>query len=143
MRKPYHRSSSGWTDERRAKHSAAIRTWSPWKNSTGPRTEGGKLISRCNALKHGASSRPAKDFMRQLKSFRAFLKLCWQKRAALADQQKQQNQQNELLNIRSNNPSSPPRWRVRRTLAQKGFRTKGRKNGSQQGQPSKTSKGST
>jgi hypothetical protein len=133
MSKPYHRSSSGWTDERRAKHSAAIRTWSPWKNSTGPRTEGGKSISRCNALKHGASSRPAKNFMRQLQSFHKFLNLCWQKRAALAEQQKQQN---ELLNIRSYTPSpsspSSSRWRVRRTLAQTGSRNESRKSGSQQ-----------
>ena len=96
--KPYHRTSNGWTDERRAKHSAAIRTWSPWKSSTGPRTADGKSISRCNALKHGATSRPAKDFMRHFQTYRQFLRTCWQHRNGLAE--KLANQQNELLNVR-------------------------------------------
>lgn len=86
MNKPYHRTSSGWSDERRAKHSAAIRTWAPWKNATGPRTDHGKSISRCNALKHAATSRPAKDFMRNFQAYRKLLAHCWQKRAELAAQ---------------------------------------------------------
>ncbi|OFW96729.1 MAG: hypothetical protein A3J37_06640 [Alphaproteobacteria bacterium RIFCSPHIGHO2_12_FULL_45_9] len=100
--KPYHRTSSGWTDERRARHSAAIRAWSPWQNSTGPRTAEGKSISRCNALKHGATSRPAKDFMRHFQAYRLFLRTCWQHRAALAE--KLVNQQNELLNMKNYSP---------------------------------------
>jgi hypothetical protein len=96
---PYHRTSSGWTDERRARHSAAIRIWSPWNTSTSPRTAEGKAISRCNALTHGATSRPAKDFMRNFRSYRQFLRLCWQKRAALLEKQNLEKQKNELLNV--------------------------------------------
>ena len=33
---------SGWDDERKAKHRAAIQRWKPWEKSTGPRTEYGK-----------------------------------------------------------------------------------------------------
>ena len=100
MPRKYQRTSSGWTDERRAKHSAAIRRWAPWTRSTGPRTVAGKAISRCNALTHGATSRPARDFMRHFRLYRDFLRLCWKKRAELAEktQEKSRNQQNELLN---------------------------------------------
>lgn len=113
-RKPYHRSSSGWSDERRARHSAAIRAWSPWTHSTGPRTDAGKSISRCNALKHGATSRPVKHFMHSLRVYRQFLALCFERRKSLAGRHGQtqptqfrgeqyrpqihQNLQNELLN---------------------------------------------
>lgn len=42
---------SGWTDERRAKQSEAIRRWHPWTKATGPRTEEGKARSSRNADK--------------------------------------------------------------------------------------------
>lgn len=42
---------SGWTDERRAKQSEAIRRWQPWNLSTGPRTDEGKARSSRNADK--------------------------------------------------------------------------------------------
>ena len=38
-----------------------IRTWSPWKYATGPRTDDGKHRSSQNALVHGAYSQEAKD----------------------------------------------------------------------------------
>ena len=37
-----------------------IRTWTPWKFATGPRTDDGKNRSSQNALVHGAYSRDAK-----------------------------------------------------------------------------------
>jgi hypothetical protein len=43
--------SSGWTDERRARHALLIHQWQPWRNSTGPRTPQGKAISSRNAYK--------------------------------------------------------------------------------------------
>ena len=45
--------ANGWTAERRAKHSAAIRQWQPWKQSTGPKTDQGKDISSKNSYKGG------------------------------------------------------------------------------------------
>lgn len=42
---------SGWTDERRAKQSEAIKRWRPWTKATGPRTNEGKARSSRNADK--------------------------------------------------------------------------------------------
>jgi hypothetical protein len=42
---------SGWTPERRAKQSEAVRGWQPWNLSTGPRTDKGKARSSRNADK--------------------------------------------------------------------------------------------
>jgi hypothetical protein len=41
-------SSNGWTTERRAQQAALIRSWEPWKRSTGPRTPQGKAKSSGN-----------------------------------------------------------------------------------------------
>ncbi len=41
--------NNGWTDERKAKQSAMIHTWKPWKQSTGARTQQGKDKSKMNA----------------------------------------------------------------------------------------------
>ena len=43
--------ANGWTPERRAKQSAAIRQWQPWAKSTGPITQTGKAVSSRNAYK--------------------------------------------------------------------------------------------
>lgn len=43
--------ASGWSDERRARHAAAIRRWAPWTKSTGPKTAAGKARAARNALK--------------------------------------------------------------------------------------------
>src|SRR5262245_16892809 len=43
--KPKGRGGKGWTQERRARQSALIRRWQPWRHSTGPKTEAGK--ARC------------------------------------------------------------------------------------------------
>ena len=48
--------ASGWTLERRKKQSELIKSWSPWKKATGPKTFEGKNKSKMNALKHGCRS---------------------------------------------------------------------------------------
>ena len=48
---------AGWSAERRARQAALIRTWAPWRRSTGPKTETGKARCSQNALKHGYRSR--------------------------------------------------------------------------------------
>lgn len=40
-----------WTPEARARQAERIREWKPWEQSTGPKTDEGKRISRMNALK--------------------------------------------------------------------------------------------
>ena len=47
------RTNSGWSAERRAKHSEAIRRWAPWTKTTGPKTPSGKAI--CAANSHGVA----------------------------------------------------------------------------------------
>ena len=44
---------NGWTPERRARQAALIRTWRPWEQSTGPRTDEGKAKVARNAFKGG------------------------------------------------------------------------------------------
>jgi hypothetical protein len=44
----------GWSDERRARQSAAIHSWSPWTKSTGPVTEDGKRASPRNKAMPGS-----------------------------------------------------------------------------------------
>ena len=43
----------GWTPERRARQAALIRTWKPWEQSTGPRTDEGKARTARNGYKGG------------------------------------------------------------------------------------------
>jgi hypothetical protein len=45
--------ANGWTDERRAKQSQAIKKWKPWEKSTGAKTPEGKAIVAKNAYKGG------------------------------------------------------------------------------------------
>ena len=44
---------NGWTPERRAQQSAAIRQWRPWERSTGPKTPEGKARSAMRGFKGG------------------------------------------------------------------------------------------
>lgn len=41
-----------WTDEQKARQAALIRTWAPWKQSTGPTTSAGKKVSSKNAVNY-------------------------------------------------------------------------------------------
>src|SRR5262245_18683106 len=50
------RHPQGWTPARRARQSALIRGWQPWRRSTGPRTQAGKARTAQNARRHGFSS---------------------------------------------------------------------------------------
>jgi len=84
-----------WTDAQRATQARKIREHQIWLKSTGPRTTHGKSISRLNALTHGATSRPAKDFMQHFRIYRVTLRLCFAKKHALLEIQK-----NELINAR-------------------------------------------
>ena len=59
------RHPNGWTPERRARQSALIRGWQPWRRSTGPKTDAGKTRCAMNALKHGYRSREHIELRRQ------------------------------------------------------------------------------
>ena len=45
--------ANGWSLERRARQSALIRTWKPWEQSTGPRSDEGKARTARNSFKGG------------------------------------------------------------------------------------------
>ena len=45
--------ANGWTPERRARQAALIRTWKPWEQATGPRTDEGKARTALNGFKGG------------------------------------------------------------------------------------------
>jgi hypothetical protein len=64
-----------WSDERRARMAEMVRTWAPWKRSTGPRSPEGKARSSRNAWKGG--SRPTmRDLARLLREQREYLGTC-------------------------------------------------------------------
>lgn len=44
---------NGWNSERRQRQAALIRTWRPWEQSTGPKSETGKARVSRNAFKGG------------------------------------------------------------------------------------------
>ena len=56
-----------WTDEARVKQAERIKTWKPWLNSTGAKTEEGKSASSMNALKTGAHSSDMRELEAILK----------------------------------------------------------------------------
>ncbi len=58
--------ANGWTPERRARQAELIRQWQPWKQSTGPRSQDGKVVAARNACKGGF--RPLlRDLARELR----------------------------------------------------------------------------
>lgn len=56
----------GWDAARRARQSAAIRTWSPWTRSTGPMTPAGKAASPRNRAMPGTIKFELLEMRRQL-----------------------------------------------------------------------------
>lgn len=67
---------SGWTPERRAAQSQAIKRWKPWERSTGPKTAAGKAIASRNSLKGGEYSREAKAYKPVLDRLKSYLRGC-------------------------------------------------------------------
>jgi hypothetical protein len=59
------RRPGAWTPERRARQSALIRRWQPWRRATGPTTDAGKARCAMNGLKHGFRSRAYIERRRQ------------------------------------------------------------------------------
>jgi|GEM_PF-1055385 hypothetical protein len=88
-----------WTPEQRQKQRDAIKRWTPWKKSTGPRTSQGKSISRFNAYKHGLRSVGGRQLIANLFRQRCYINHI----NALLKQHT--NTPNELL--RSSSSSSP------------------------------------
>lgn len=54
-----------WTQEQRKQQAIAIRRWSPWKSSTGPKSEQGKAVVARNGWK-GARWRKARDMVKAM-----------------------------------------------------------------------------
>ena len=72
-----------WSPESRQKQAEAIRKWSPWTKSTGPRTDDGRARSSRNAWKGGlrASLGTYRDVLRQIEqSTRSVISSFCQKR---------------------------------------------------------------
>ena len=63
----------GWTPERRARQSALIRGWQPWRRSTGPRTDASKARCAANPLRHGFRSRA---YVLKTRRVRNAIRLC-------------------------------------------------------------------
>jgi hypothetical protein len=64
---------NGWTSERRARQSAAIRQWRPWEHSTGPKSDDGKVGVSRNAFKGGIRAK-LRELARLLREQREALK---------------------------------------------------------------------
>ena len=45
--------ANGWTPERRARQAELIKSWQPWKQSTGPKSVEGKVRVATNAWRGG------------------------------------------------------------------------------------------
>ena len=63
---------NGWTPERKARQTAAIRQWRPWEKSTGPKSEEGKARVSHNAYKGGRRAM-LRELVRILKAQRETL----------------------------------------------------------------------
>jgi len=64
-----------WTKERREKAAARCRANKPWKKSTGPKSDAGKMRSSLNALQHGFYSKHSEEFEAFCKAHWASIKL--------------------------------------------------------------------
>lgn len=76
---------NGWTDARRERQRAIIRTIKPWTRSTGPASSRGKAKSSQNAVKHGFRGAAWTEFLRALARQRLDVRLYLAHRAALRD----------------------------------------------------------
>lgn len=66
-------SKSGWTPERKARQAELIKTWKPWKHSTGPKTEEGKKGCKMNAKTHGLRSQECRALLSVLQNQKDWL----------------------------------------------------------------------
>jgi hypothetical protein len=57
--------TNGWSPERRARQAALIHSWQPWRQSTGPRTAGGKAVAAQNGFK-GAHWRKLRELSKAM-----------------------------------------------------------------------------
>ena len=64
--RPKHRRNR-WSPERRARQAARILEWAPWRGSTGPKTEAGKMRCAQNAFRHGFRSRSRVHELRRVR----------------------------------------------------------------------------
>ena len=62
-----------WTPEQRQQQADRIRAWSPWRQSTGPRTAEGRATASRNAWK-GGTREALRELARLLQSHRDTLK---------------------------------------------------------------------
>ena len=60
-----------WTLEQRQEQAEKIRQWQPWTQSTGARTQEGKVVSSQNAFKHGMSKllKQSREILKANKAF--------------------------------------------------------------------------
>lgn len=63
-----------WTPEERRKQSEAVQNWKPWKQSTGPKTESGKLAVCKNSYTHGFRSADMQELRRVLRLQRDYVR---------------------------------------------------------------------
>ena len=56
-----------WTLEQRQRQALAIRRWSPWKSSTGPKSTAGKAVVARNGWK-GGGWRALRDALKSLRA---------------------------------------------------------------------------
>jgi hypothetical protein len=65
-----------WTPEQRQRQAEAMKRWSPWTQSTGPRTEEGKAVASRNGWK-GGHREMLRELARALKDHRDVLAQTW------------------------------------------------------------------
>src|SRR5215472_14153317 len=72
--------------------------------STGPKTEAGKEVSRCNAVRHGLTAETVIGALEDAEDYKAF------EAAVIADYDAQSPVERELV-LRSGGYGAPPQWK--------------------------------